>query len=436
MQQLLTRIEKKDAVVAVIGLGYVGLPLSIACAEAGYRCIGLDINKDKVSAVNAGQSYVRDIDSSSLAAQINSNQLSATLDYSALSEVDVIILCVPTPLNKTKDPDLSMVVNSLKEVASNIQRNQLVVLESTTYPGFTREVAWPLLEESGLKCGTDFFLAFSPERTDPGNTQFGVTNTTKILGTNTPSCCQVATALYNNIIDEVHVVSTTDTAEMVKLLENTFRAVNIGLVNEVAIMCHHLGIDTWEVIDAARTKPFGFMPFYPGPGLGGHCIPVDPLYLSWKLRSHNYTARFVELAQTINTSMPDFVTHMVVDALNDHCKAVNGAQVVLFGVSYKKNTDDVRESPALAIISLLQKRGAIINYCDPHVPDVQVNGSSYSSMSEKDALDKADLVLLTADHDAFDMELIVEKAKLIVDTRNGTQRVSPSPEQRQKIYLL
>jgi UDP-N-acetyl-D-glucosamine dehydrogenase len=436
VKQLLKRIKNRDAVIAVAGLGYVGLPLAIACANQGFRSIGLDTNKDKVAKVNAGQSYVNDVPSESLVDLVKSGQLKATADYNLLSEADIIIVCVPTPLNKTKDPDLSMVVRSLKKVAQNIRRSQLVVLESTTYPGFTREVALPLLEKSGLSCGRDFYLAFSPERTDPGNRKYGVTNTTKILGANTPDCRTVATALYNSIIDEVHVVSSTDAAEMVKLLENTFRAVNIGLVNEVAIMCHHLDIDTWEVIDAARTKPFGFMPFYPGPGLGGHCIPIDPLYLSWKLRSHNYTARFVELAQTINASMPDFVARMVMDALNDHEKAVKGSKVVLFGVAYKKNTDDIRESPALAIMSLLQGRGAILRYCDPFVPQVVVAGHTYRHMPAIEALQWADLVLITADHTAFDMPLIVQEAKLIVDTRNGTRRANPTPEQRQKIYLL
>ena len=430
------RIDDQSAVVGVIGLGYVGLPLAVACAHAGYRVVGIDVDAEKVAEIAAGRSRVGDVPNTELAPLVVEERLRATGLFRDLHECDVILICVPTPLNKTKEPDLSFVVSALKEITHFLRRGQLVVLESTTYPGFTREVALGLLEESGYTCGQEFFLAFSPERTDPGNPHFKVHNTAKILGGCTPECTEIARALYERVIASVHVVSSPDTAEMVKLLENTFRAVNIGLVNEVALMCHTLGIDTWEVIEAASTKPFGFMPFYPGPGLGGHCLPVDPLYLSWKLRTHNYTARFIELAQTVNAAMPEFVTRMVVDALNDHEKPVRGSRIVVFGVAYKPDIGDIRESPALEIVGLLRRKGARVGYCDPHVPKIEVDDHAYAALGPDEALDRVDAVVIATDHRAFDLHAILTRAPIVVDTRNATRTVTMTAEQRKKVYRL
>ncbi len=435
-EDLLSRIDGHEATIGVMGLGYVGLPLAMACADAGYQVVGIDIDEDRVQTLSAGRSDIRDVPSEVLAKHVVSRQFKPTSRFRDLQECDVILICVPTPLNKTKEPDVSFIVGALREVTHFLRRGQLVVLESTTYPGFTREVALPTLEESGYICGEEYFLAFSPERTDPGNAHFGVTNTTKILGGITATCTDAAARLYEQILEQVHVVSSTDTAEMVKLLENTFRAVNIGLVNEMALMCHYLGIDTWEVIEAASTKPFGFMPFYPGPGLGGHCIPVDPLYLSWKLRSHNYTARFIELAQTVNAAMPEFVVRMVGDALNDHGKPVRGSRVVVFGVAYKPDIDDIRESPALEIIGVLSRKGAIVTYSDPYVPSIQIDGQCYESVNLEQALEGTDVAVITTDHQVIDLRAVVEGAPLVVDTRNATRRVEMSEATARKVYRL
>ena len=431
------RIDDRSATVAVMGLGYVGLPLAVAVAEAGFRVVGIDVDERRVKATSEGTSVINDVPSERLAACIASKRLLATTRSRDLQECDAVLVCVPTPLNKTKEPDVSYIIAALKEIAHFLRRGQLVVLESTTYPGFTAEVGLPLLEESGYRCGVEFNLAFSPERTDPGNAHYNITNTTKVLGGCTPACMMIASRLYETFVSDVHAVSSTDAAEMAKLLENTFRAVNIGLVNEVALMCHTLGIDTWEVIEAASTKPFGFMPFYPGPGLGGHCIPVDPLYLSWKLRSHNYTARFIELAQTVNASMPGFVVNMTIDALNDHSKALRGARVVVLGVAYKPDIDDVRESPALEILGLMARKGALVSYCDPYVPDIEVDGVRYEAVATSEALEACDIVVITTDHSAFDLDEVVRRAPLVVDTRNATRGVELDPaELKRKVYRL
>lgn len=420
-----------------MGLGYVGLPLAVACARAGYTVAGIDIDKRKVDAAASGVSHIHDVPSEELQAVVESGKLRPTTRMRDLQECDAVLICVPTPLNKTKEPDVSFIVGALKEVVHFLRKGQLVVLESTTYPGFTREVALPLLEESGYQCGREFFLAFSPERTDPGNQTFLITNTPKVLGGCTPAGTALAAELYGAFVEQVHLVSSPDAAEMAKLLENTFRAVNIGLVNEMALMCHTLGIDTWEVIEAASTKPFGFMPFYPGPGLGGHCIPVDPLYLSWKLRSHNYTARFIGLAQTVNAAMPSFVVRMCIDALNDHKKPLRGSRVAIFGVAYKSDVDDVRESPALEIIGLLARQGALVEYVDPHVASIEVEGTTYTAQPTEPTLSNADLVVITAAHSAFDLTAIIEKARLIVDTRNATRKVGlPDAATEKKVYRL
>ena len=429
-------LNNQQSTVAVLGLGYVGLPLAVACAEAGFSTIGIDINQNRVQSLRDGIAGLPDLPNERLRSELQAGRLRVEHEMDALAEVDAVLICVPTPLNKTKEPDLSYVVNALHSVREHLHSPMLVVLESTTYPGFTREVALPLLEESGLSCGTDFCLAFSPERTDPGNQTFQVGNTPKIVGGITETCTDATRALYGQLIDTVHVVSSTDTAEMVKLLENTFRAVNIGLVNEVALMCRHLNIDTWEVIEAAKTKPFGFMPFYPGPGLGGHCIPIDPLYLSWKLRSYNYTARFIELAQTINASMPQFVVNMVGDGLNSQKKPLSGAKITILGVSYKPNVSDTRESPALEIMGLLARSGATVTYSDPLVESLQVDGHQYSHVGLDTAIDQCDAVVIATHHSDTNWASVVEKAPLIIDTRNATAHLPLTEAQRAKVWRL
>jgi len=433
---LAERIAKRSATVAVVGLGYVGLPLAVATARAGFRTIGFDINQQRVHSTNEGVSEIKDVSSTSLKQLVQSTTLRASSDFSDLKEADAILICVPTPLNKTKDPDLSYVVSALQEIKHHLRPRQLVVLESTTYPGFTREVCLPMLEESGYQCGTDFYLAYSPERTDPGNAIFQVHNTVKVLGGISAECSENAKCLYEGFIDTVHVVSSSDAAEMAKLLENTFRAVNIGLVNEFALWCNTLGLDTWEVIEAASTKPFGFMPFYPGPGLGGHCLPVDPLYLSWKLRSHNYTARFIELAQTVNASMPRFVVDLALNALNEQSKPLKGSRVVVFGVAYKRDVDDVRESPALEIIQLLERKGAKVSYVDPHVPSVDIQGQTYRAIPLESAIESLDLAIITTAHSAIPWNTVVANAPCILDTRNATGTLDLTPEERRRVVRL
>ncbi|MBI3491211.1 MAG: nucleotide sugar dehydrogenase, partial [Acidobacteria bacterium] len=400
---LLTRIRGRQARVGVIGLGYVGLPLASEFARAGFDVTGFDVDASKVAEINAGRSYIPDVPPHELAESVKAGRLRATTDMTKLADMDVADICVPTPLRKTKDPDLSYVVQALEGVAASLKPGQLVILESTTYPGTTDEVALPMLEARGFKADRDFFLAFSPERVDPGNPTYTTKNIPKIVGGYGPSSTEAATLLYSQVVSTVIPVSSTRVAEMVKLLENTFRAVNIGLVNELAQMCHRLDIDVWEVIEAAKTKPFGFMPFYPGPGLGGHCIPIDPYYLSWKARQNGFECRFIELAGQVNSSMPDYVVERIADALNSARKPINGSRVHLFGVAYKKDVSDMRESPALDILELLTRRGAVVSYSDPYVPTLKHGAHALQSMPEADALRRApDCIVICTDHSSFD----------------------------------
>jgi UDP-N-acetyl-D-glucosamine dehydrogenase len=418
------KIRERTVRVGVIGLGYVGLSLAVEFAKAGIQVTGIEIDADKVARLRSGESYVQDVKPYEVKGLIADKKLLVEDDFNRLSELDAVSICVPTPLSKTKDPDISYIAAATKEIVSHLHPGQLIVLESTTYPGTTDEVILPELEKTGLQVGQEFFLAFSPERIDPGNTQYSTHNTPKIIGGVTGQCAQVAKSLYEIAINRIVLVSSARSAEMVKLLENTFRAVNIGLVNEVALMCDRLGINVWEVIEAAATKPFGFMPFYPGPGLGGHCIPVDPYYLAWKLKTLDYKARFIELAAEINTSMPWHVVAKVVDALNDQCKSVNGSNVLVLGVTYKRNTSDLRESPALDIIRILQGKGATVTFHDPFVADLtNLDGAMHVSLA-KEILQAADCVIIATDHSHVDYDWVMTNAPLIVDTRNVTKRTS------------
>jgi UDP-N-acetyl-D-glucosamine dehydrogenase len=419
---LLDKIKQHQARITVIGLGYVGLPLLVEVAKAGFSTIGYDKNAERVASVLAGRSYIKDVPDHDLTELLAQDRISASTDPDCLAQADVVIICVPTPLNKSRSPDNSYIIMAADDLLPRLHKDMLIVLESTTFPGFTREVLLPRLGESGLKPGEDFYLAFSPERVDPGNAKYQTKNTPKVVGGMTPRCLEAITALYREVMERLVPVSSTDAAEMVKLLENTFRAVNIGLVNEVAIMCQKLGLDTWEVIDAAATKPFGFMPFYPGPGLGGHCIPVDPLYLSWKLRTLKYEARFIDLADQINTGMPEVVVGRVQDALNDQEKAVRGSQILILGVAYKKDIDDVRESPALDVIELLHNKGAAVSYHDPYVPSLRIGDHKLSSMPLEKLASYHAVVILT-DHTSIDYAQVVREAQLVVDTRNATRAV-------------
>jgi len=424
-KRLQDKLRTGDAHLGTLGLGYVGLPLSVEFATGGLRVTGFDLSAEKVAAVNRGESYIKDVPAERVKALVQAKKLDASSDFDRLGECDALIICVPTPLGKTKDPDLTMVVDAAKAIAERLKPGQLVVLESTTYPGTTEELILPILTAKGLKVGETFFLAFSPERVDPGNARFHTRNTPKIIGGMTETCTRVAQALYARAIDTVIPVSSTQTAEMVKLLENTFRSVNIGLVNEVALMCDRLGVDVWEVIDAAASKPFGFMPFYPGPGLGGHCIPIDPLYLSWKLKTLNYRARFIELAGEVNSQMPDYVCDVVADALNDREKSVKGSRVLVLGVTYKRDIEDVRESPALDIIKILEGKGARVSYNDPYVPELHLDHSQ-GVMRSQDLIPSvraADLVVIVTDHSSYPYREIVEAAPVVVDTRNATKGI-------------
>jgi UDP-N-acetyl-D-glucosamine dehydrogenase len=424
---LLDRIGTRQARVGVIGLGYVGLPLAVEFARQGFGVTGFDIDDTKASSINAGRSYIPDVPATELAAVVTSGHLRATSDMLQLAEMDVIDIAVPTPLRKTRDPDLSYVVKAVEACAATLRRGQLVILESTTYPGTTDEVVQPMLEESGLKADVDFFLAFSPERVDPGNRQFTTKNIPKIVGGIGPASTNAAAAFYASAVDTVVPVSSTRVAEMVKLLENTFRAVNIGLVNEIALMSHKMDIDVWEVIDAARTKPFGFMPFYPGPGLGGHCIPVDPFYLSWKARQNGFECRFIELAGHINAAMPEYVVERISDALNTVRKPINGSRIHLLGVAYKKDVNDMRESPALDVLELLAKRGADLSYSDPFVPELRHDGRVLTSIDVADALRQPpDCTVICTDHSVFDYDALVKGGGLIVDTRNALKKYQSS----------
>jgi UDP-N-acetyl-D-glucosamine dehydrogenase len=432
MQTLLRKITERSAHVSVIGLGYVGLPLAIEFARAGYHVTGIDADSGKVAGINAGKSHVQDVSSTEVRQAVKSGKLRATSDFAVLREMDTVSICVPTPLGKTKDPDISYIVTATKAICEYLHPGQLIVLESTTYPGTTDEVILPQMQASGLRLGKDFFLAFSPERIDPGNKMFHLRNTPKIIGGVTAKCTKVAKRLYQQIIDTVVPVSSSRAAEMVKLLENTFRAVNIGLVNEVALMCDRLGLDVWEVIDAAATKPFGFMRFYPGPGLGGHCIPLDPHYLAWKLKTLDYRARFIELADDINTRMPHYVVARVGDVLNDVRKSIKGSKILVLGIAYKPDTNDIRESPALEVIRLLQAKGSEVFFHDPFITEVDVPGLYYTDLTER-MLNWADCVVITTHHSVYDYRWIVEQSRLIVDTRNATREVKKG---REKIHKL
>ncbi|HTS75736.1 MAG TPA: nucleotide sugar dehydrogenase [Bryobacteraceae bacterium] len=422
VQHLRERIESRTARVGVVGLGYVGLPLAVEFAHAGFCVTGIDIDSRKVAELNRGESYIQDVPTAVLKPLVESGKLRATGDFAAVAELDTINIAVPTPLRKTKDPDMSYIVNACQEIAKHFHAGVLIILESTTYPGTTDELMLPMLEKPDLKAGRDFFLCFSPERVDPGNPKFQTKNIPKVVGGITPACTELGALFYSQALEKVIPVSSTRVAEMVKLLENTFRMINIGLVNEIALMCDRMEINVWEVIEAAATKPFGFMPFYPGPGLGGHCIPIDPFYLSWKTKQAGIEARFIELAGYINGQMPHFVVDKIQNALNDHSKPLKGSRVLVLGVAYKRDIDDVRESPALDIIHLLGKRGAQVSYSDPMVPKLRADGFLPRDMQAVDATQAAaqsDCVVIVTDHKAFDYTAIIERAPLIVDTRNA-----------------
>jgi UDP-N-acetyl-D-glucosamine dehydrogenase len=426
--QLLSKFKAKQGHVVVVGIGYVGLPLVAEFARAGFRVTGLDYDARKVTLLNQGESYIRDVPAADLAPHVKAGRLDATSDPSVLREADAVVVCVPTPLNKTKDPDMTFIVDAAEKIQKFQHPNMLVVLESTTYPGTTTELLVPKLTEKGFTLGKDVCVAFSPERVDPGNEVFKTKNTPKVIGGATPGCLEVAMALYSHIIDRLVPVTSTETAEMVKLLENTFRAVNIGLANEIALMSRKLGVNPFEVIGAAATKPFGFMPFYPGPGLGGHCIPVDPLYLSWKLKALKGQARFIELADAVNSGMPAYVVERVADALNHHAKSVKGSKILVYGVAYKKNVDDVRESPAFEVIEGLEHRKAHVEYSDPFVPSI-VLPSGEELKSRPAEFGDYDLVVVVTDHDALDRPRLAREAKIVVDTRNVLAQVElPHPE--------
>ncbi|HEX2693104.1 MAG TPA: nucleotide sugar dehydrogenase [Gemmatimonadaceae bacterium] len=423
--QLIAKIENRSACIGIVGLGYVGLPLALEFAKAGFKVIGYDVSERVVGALNAGKSHIQDVPSAELGKLVKAGRFEATTDESRMQEMDAISIAVPTPLAKTRDPDMRFVLAAADAIGRNCRPGVLVVLESTTYPGTTRELMQPKLEAAGLTIGEDVFLAFSPERVDPGNPVWNTKNTPKIVGGITANCTEVATALYATCLDTVVPVSGTETAELVKLLENTFRSVNIGLVNEMAIVCDKLGVNIWEVIDAAATKPFGFMKFTPGPGIGGHCIPLDPHYLAWKMRTLNYKTRFIDLASEINSEMPAVVVRKVTQALNEEKKAVNGSRVLVLGVAYKKDIDDMRESPALDVIRLLESQGADVVYHDPYVPKFHEDGHEHTSVALTDEeITRADAVVIVTDHTVVDYQRVVRLAGVVVDTRNATAKLA------------
>jgi UDP-N-acetyl-D-glucosamine dehydrogenase len=427
---LMDRIQSRRARTGVVGLGYVGLPLAVELAKAGFHTTGIDLDERKIEAIEQGRSYIPDVATADVVALRKAGKLDATTDFSIVKELDTINICVPTPLRKTKDPDMSYIVSAVEAIAKHLHKGMLVVLESTTYPGTTDEVVQPILETTGLKAGKDFFIAFSPERVDPGNPTFQTHNVPKVVGGLTPECSKLAGALYGTAIQTIVPVSSTRVAEMVKLLENTFRAVNIGLVNELALMCDRMNIDVWEVVDAAKTKPFGFMAFYPGPGLGGHCIPIDPFYLSWKAKQSGFDPRFIELAGHINGGMPHYVVDKVGEALNTKRKAVNGSNILIVGVAYKRDIDDMRESPALDVMGLLHEKGARVSYADPYVPEV--HGREWPGRFDiraveipRGSLAQYDCVVIVTEHKVFDFEAIAAEADLVVDTRNAIKKPYP-----------
>lgn len=434
MEVLKRKIQDRTAVVGVIGVGYVGLPLCMEMANAGFRVIGLDVDDRKVKSLNEGRSHIGDVTDHEVATFVKDGRFRASTDFADLKGCDAVSICVPTPLNKTKDPDISYIVKATESIVAHAHPGMVIILESTTYPGTTYDLVLPMLEAVGLTAGKDVFLAFSPERVDPGQVKWTIKNTPKVIGGVTPACTEMSTLLYSTFIDRVVPVSSTQAAETVKLLENTFRAVNIALVNEVAIMARKLKLDVWEVIDAASTKPFGFMPFYPGPGLGGHCLPIDPLYLSWVLKSMNYNARFIELASTINSSMPNFVVELVGDALNDDRKSLNGSKVLVLGVAYKRDISDMRESPALDIIADLQHKKAVVAYHDPYVAELDIEGRKYTSQPiDGKKLAEYDAVVICTDHRCFDYQDIVNRSQLVIDTRNACKGVSTGREKIRKL---
>lgn len=418
------RIINRTAKVGVIGLGYVGLPLAVEFARAGFEVVGIDVQPEKVRQLMAGQSYVKDVPNSVLEPLVSGGKLRATSDFSVIAELDTIDICVPTPLRKTKDPDMSFVVSATDETARYLHPGLLVMLESTTYPGTTEELLLPKLRESGLVVGQDFFLCFSPERVDPGNPNYQTSNIPKVVGGITAECTDMGALFYQQALETVVPVSSTRVAEMVKLLENTFRMINIGLANEMALMCNRMGIDVWEMIEAAATKPFGFMPFYPGPGLGGHCIPIDPFYLSWKSKEAGIEARFIDLAGYINGQMPEHVVGRIQDALNNASKPVRGSRIHILGVAYKRDIDDVRESPALDIIHILRRLGAQVSYSDPYVPQISAEGGVLTALPVFPAVEEADCVVIVTDHKPVDYAAIVERCQLIFDARNALKGIS------------
>jgi UDP-N-acetyl-D-glucosamine dehydrogenase len=423
---LAEKLKNHSAVIGVFGLGYVGLPLAIEYCLKGFRCIGFEISTKKINLINSGKSDIGDVSNAQVKDAVSKKLLRATADFSLLKQCDVAAICVPTPLSKTKDPDVSFILRAVEELQKYLHKEMLVILESTTYPGTTEELILPILETTGLRTGKDFYLAFSPERVDPGNAKYGTKNTPRVVGGHTSKCQKMAKLFYEQAISHVHLVSSTQAAEMVKLLENTFRSVNIGLVNEVALMCDRLKINCWEIIDAASTKPFGFMPFYPGPGLGGHCIPIDPHYLSWKLKSLNYYSRFIELAGDINSHMPEYVQERITRLLNKYQKPIKGSRILVLGVAYKRDIADLRESPAIDCIRLLQKQGAKVQYNDPYAPLIKMEEGEKDLRSTKltpALLKAADLVVILTDHTNYDYESIVKHSRLIFDTRNATKRV-------------
>jgi len=417
---LKTKIKQKEAQIGVIGLGYVGLPLAVEFAKAGFSVTGIDIDESKVAGINAGENYIPDIADDTLRRLVRSGNLRATNDMDVIADLDAVTICVPTPLSKVGDPDISYIITAINAINKGIHKNLLIILESTTYPGTTQEIVFSRLEKSGLTVGKDYYLCFSPERIDPGNEKYTIANTPKVIGGVTATCTQLGTLLYEQIVHDVVTVSSPETAEMVKLLENTYRSINIGLVNEVAIMCEKLGVDVWEVIDAAATKPYGFMKFTPGPGLGGHCIPIDPQYLSWKMRTLDYNPRFINLAAEINSAMPAFVKDTVANGLNGHGKALNGSSVLILGTAYKKDIDDVRESPSLDVLILLETAGASVDFFDPYVADIVIDNKTKTGLTELTAenLQTYDAVVIITDHSNVDYELVKKQAALIIDTRN------------------
>lgn len=428
INELKSRIINRSANIGIIGLGYVGLPLAVEFAKVGFSVTGFDNDNKKVSEIQKGDSYILDVPSKDVRELTLSKKISATTDKALLNKMDIIIICVPTPLRKTKEPDISFILQAAEDINSNLKKGQLIVLESTTYPGTTEEIILPKLGGNGLKVGKDIYIAFSPERVDPGNNRYKTKDIPKVVGGVSEVCTELTGLLYSQIIKDIISVSSTRSAEMVKLLENTFRAVNIGLINELAIMCNKMNLDIWEIIEAAKTKPFGFMPFYPGPGLGGHCLPCDPIYLSWKARSHGIEARLIELAAEINSSMPQYVVDRIIDGLNNQKKASKGSKILVVGITYKKDINDMRESPALSIVNSLIEKEAKVQYHDPLVPDFKIDGLELKSVDlTKENISSSDCVVILTDHSSLDYKLIVDSARLILDARNVLRQFKDNP---------